>query len=181
MECFENRQLYFASRLNEAMKVSFPRFCPTFPPGTKHNTSSFSVHADILCLRVKERRRRWWPGSSFLAVKSTWSRSEQSSRSISRGRCTRPSLWVLQYPTHTEGIEHTTERACLCLLPMDNFVCAFVFRSTLKETTRKLCSVCAEETTETTFPRGPQGLQPSDEILHGAQINPLRLKLSFCC
>lgn len=53
------------------------------------------LHLVFLCLcRVKERRRRWWPGSLFLAVKSTWWRSEQSSRGSTKDPCTRPSLWV---------------------------------------------------------------------------------------
>ncbi len=56
-----------------------------------------------LC-RVKERKRRWWPGSWFLAVRLTWWRSEQSSRSSTKDPCTRPSQWVpvcvWDRPTH---------------------------------------------------------------------------------
>lgn len=163
VECFENRQLYFANRLNEAMKVRLPVsplfwvkhpfklkknmmikiimiiiitiiqhiytyivYIHTYPVSISsiykskncivlwnayidrsvtRNTWIFKL-ADaafyLVCVYVccvyahslKGQRKRWWPGSWCPVVKSTWWRSERSSRDTTSARCTRPSLCV---------------------------------------------------------------------------------------
>lgn len=86
-------------------------------------------------LRVKEPKRSWWPESSCHAARWTWRRSAPSTRPTSGSRCKRLSRWITQHQEFITRFVLSSSLAhllCLC-------------RSTLRETTRRRCSACADQ------------------------------------